>query len=39
MQPVSDPDDPVRVRAAIDAPSRWLWLVKWCVLALPHYPS
>ncbi|WP_372448210.1 DUF4389 domain-containing protein [[Mycobacterium] fortunisiensis] len=28
----------VRVRGAIDAPSRWLWLVKWCVLAVPHYP-
>ena len=31
-------DDPVRVRSAIDAPSRRLWLVKWCVLAVPHYP-
>ncbi|MDV3129081.1 DUF4389 domain-containing protein [Mycobacterium sp. 21AC1] len=28
----------VRVRGAIDDPSRWLWLVKWCVLAVPHYP-
>ena len=28
----------VRVRGDFDAPSRWLWLVKWCVLALPHYP-
>lgn len=28
----------VRVRSAIDAPSRFLWLVKWCVLAVPHYP-
>ena len=28
----------VRVRSAIDAPSRLLWLVKWCVLAVPHYP-
>ena len=34
-----DRDDPVRVRSDIDAPSRWLWLVKWCVLAQrPHYP-
>ena len=32
------PADAVRVRGAIDAPSRWLWLVKWCVLAVPHYP-
>ncbi len=29
---------PVHVRGDIDAPSRWLWLVKWCVLAVPHYP-
>lgn len=28
----------VRVRGDFDAPSRWLWLFKWCVLALPHYP-
>jgi Domain of unknown function (DUF4389) len=28
----------VRVRSDIDAPSRWLWLVKWCALAVPHYP-
>ena len=33
-----DRDDPVRVRSAIDAPSRRLWLTKWCVLAVPHYP-
>ncbi|WP_134145382.1 DUF4389 domain-containing protein [Mycobacteroides salmoniphilum] len=26
------------MRGAIDAPSRWLFLVKWCVLAVPHYP-
>lgn len=30
--------DPVRLRSRFDAPSRWLWLVKWCVLAVPHYP-
>ncbi|BBX21363.1 membrane protein [Mycolicibacter terrae] len=30
--------EPVRVRSDFDAPSRWLWLVKWCVLAVPHYP-
>lgn len=32
------PDNAVRVRGAIDAPSRWLFIVKWCVLAVPHYP-
>lgn len=32
------PAEAVRVRGAIDAPSRRLWLVKWCVLAVPHYP-
>lgn len=32
------PADAVRVRGAIDAPSSRLWLVKWCVLAVPHYP-
>lgn len=32
------PNDPVRVRGDIDAPARWRWLVKWCVLAAPHYP-
>ncbi|MEE3750998.1 DUF4389 domain-containing protein [Mycobacterium intracellulare] len=26
------------MRGDFDAPSRWLWLVKWCVLAVPHYP-
>jgi hypothetical protein len=31
-------DDYVRVRSDIDAPSRRLWLVKWCALAVPHYP-
>lgn len=32
------PAEAVRVRGAIDAPSSRLWLVKWCVLAVPHYP-
>lgn len=32
------PAGAVRVRGAIDTPSRWLFLVKWCVLAVPHYP-
>jgi hypothetical protein len=31
-------DDHVRVRSDLDAPSRRLWLVKWCPLAAPHYP-
>jgi len=35
---VQHPHDPLRVRGDSDAPSRWLWLVKWCVLAVPHYP-
>jgi hypothetical protein len=38
VQPGHAPADTVRVRADFDAPSRWLWLVKWCVLAVPHYP-
>ena len=41
MDSVNEPvgrDDPVRVRSDIDAPSRRLWLAKWCVLAVPHYP-
>jgi hypothetical protein len=38
LQPVPDPPAPLRVRGDIDAPSRWLWLVKWCVLGVPHYP-
>ena len=41
MDSVDEPvgrDDPVRVRSDVDAPSRRLWLVKWCVLAVPHYP-
>ena len=41
MDSVDEPvgrDDPVRVRSNIDAPSRRLWLVKWCALAVPHYP-
>jgi hypothetical protein len=33
-----DASDSVRVRSDIDAPSRWLWLIKWCALAVPHYP-
>ena len=37
-EPVTNQDDPVRVRGDVDAPARWLWLVKWCVLAAPHYP-
>jgi hypothetical protein len=35
---VRAPADAVRVRADFDSPSRWLWLFKWCVLAVPHYP-
>lgn len=35
---MNSPADSVRVRGDFDAPSRWLWLVKWCVLAVPHYP-
>ncbi|BBZ39525.1 membrane protein [Mycobacterium conspicuum] len=31
-------DEPMRVQCDLDAPSRWLWLVKWCALAAPHYP-
>jgi Domain of unknown function (DUF4389) len=31
-------NDPVRVRSDLDAPSHRLWLVKWCALAVPHYP-
>jgi Domain of unknown function (DUF4389) len=36
--PALSADGPVRVRGGIDAPSQRLWLVKWCVLAVPHYP-
>lgn len=35
---MNTPAESVRVRGDFDAPSRWLWLVKWCVLATPHYP-
>jgi hypothetical protein len=35
---MNEPVESVRVRGDFDAPSRWLWLLKWCVLALPHYP-
>ena len=35
---MSDLTEFVRVRGEVDAPSRWLWLLKWCVLAVPHYP-
>jgi hypothetical protein len=35
---VTEKAESVRVRGDFDAPSRWLWLFKWCVLALPHYP-
>ena len=38
MGRVHEPVDAVRVRSDFDTPSRWLWLVKWCVLAVPHYP-
>lgn len=35
---MNDSDQFVTVRSDFDAPSRWLWLLKWCVLAVPHYP-
>jgi hypothetical protein len=35
-EPVTNLHDPVRVRGDVDAPNRWLWLVKWGVLAVPH---
>jgi Domain of unknown function (DUF4389) len=38
LTPLTNSYETVRVRCDVDAPSRWLWLVKWCVLAVPHYP-
>ena len=38
VRSVHNAGESVRVRGDFDAPSRWLWLVKWCVLAVPHYP-
>ena len=32
------PVDPMQRCRCFDAPKPWLWLFKWCVLAVPHYP-
>jgi hypothetical protein len=35
-RPVDRAHEPVALGASIDAPSQWLWLVKW-FLAIPHF--
>lgn len=36
QRPVDREREPVALGASIDAPSQWLWLVKW-ILAIPHF--